>query len=1209
MVFFCVLGRLAVSVDGCEQVLGATREAALLADLLVHANQTVSADRLIDDLWHGLPPAGAGATLHTYVRNLRRKLEPGRVRRAASDVLTTRKPGYQLLVEPDGLDSWRAERWIRDGRSELAVRYAGRARELFTQALTLWKGSPFGELTDEPFLRPEVARLDELRLVALEELAHAELILGAHAALCVELGTLVTDHPYRERLWALWMLALYRAGRQTDALRAHDRLRHLLREELGIDPSESVTNLRQAILVHDPQLASWSFGAGNVAVPTLITSPRETSRQASALRDGPAADARPDEESVSSTTMLVGRGAELQVLETALRSAKTSERRQVVMVGGEPGIGKTTLVTAFADAAKADGHEVVFGRCREDLEMPFQLWASVLSEIIGRSIGPVADVVAANAADLSPVAWFTDLPREAAQTGSDPETSRYLLFAAMRRVIDAAAAERPLVLVLDDLHWCDSSSLQLLRHLVSTCTSTRLIVAATYRTSDAGDRERFDEFLAWVHLEPAVTRVALAGLDIGDLTVLLEAGEPSSAGDEVLSRLCTALVRETDGNPFFVGELVRHLRETGSVGRDEAGRWLVADDLWEGGLPTTVRDVIAWRARRLGEETVRVLSVAAVMGQAFDLEIVAAAADRAPGDVLDMLENAIAAELVVNEEGDTFRFKHALVGHALHETLTPARRIWTHRRIAEAIEQLRDPSDGSRLADIAVHFAGACDGRADISVLDKALHYTRAAGDAALQHLAPEDALGWYRQALNLLERLPDLSVSERCALMVSIGDAQRQCGDPAAAATLFAAAETALELGDTDTLVAAVLANNRGIFSTTGRVDERRLAHIEAALAAIGDVATAQRARLLGQLAVETLTRSEHVQRKRLVAEAVAIARQLGDPAILLDVLVRSLEAIRVPDTLDDRLDVTAESEHLALDLDDRVGLFWSMFHRAFAAAESADAPETERCHRKATELASEIGQPTLRWMNGLIVASFTLLKGDAAEAERQANEALQWGLSSGQPDALTLYRFQLHIIRWHQGRGAEVIDLLETLMNTVPLPLFRAATARVYVDVGHTDDARALLAPDAAERFAHLQDLSYLAWLSNWVEVAVALEDRAAIDALHQRLLPYAAQMICTRTHVAGAVAHYLGLLDAARGDHLAAKVHLDTALTTHRAFSAPFHLARTHLALAQTLRAQPSLGPPDEAIAHALSARAIAAGAGCDHVRHRAEALLAD
>jgi DNA-binding SARP family transcriptional activator len=333
MVFFCVLGRVAVSVDGTEQVLGSTREAALLGDLLVHANEVVSADRLIDDLWHGEPPAGAAATLHTYVRNLRRRLEPRRASRAVSEMLLTRRPGYQLLVDRDGLDSWRAERWIREGRDALAVGDVRRARGLFTDALTLWEGPPFGELADEPFVRTEAARLEDLRLVALEERASAALALGDHFAMCGELGAVVAQHPYRERLWELWMLALYRAGRQTEALRAYQRIRGLLVDELGIEPGTALRDLDDAILLQKPDL-DWYPTSESVTETSALTVP-----VASLSR-------RPD-----FTNAFVGREQERTGLVALIQPPAAVP---VTTVTGPAGIGKTRLALhAAADVAGA----------------------------------------------------------------------------------------------------------------------------------------------------------------------------------------------------------------------------------------------------------------------------------------------------------------------------------------------------------------------------------------------------------------------------------------------------------------------------------------------------------------------------------------------------------------------------------------------------------------------------------------------------------------------------------------------------------------------------------------------------------------------------------------------------------------------------------------------------------------------------------------
>ena len=218
---FCVLGPVGVVVDGQAHVLGSTREAGLLADLLVHANQVVSGDRLIEDLWRGQPSPGAGATLHTYVKNVRRLLEPGRATGTRSDILVTRRRGYLLRVEADELDAWRAARLIADGRATLVEGDAEAAEARFTDALTLWRGPSFGDLADEPYLQSEATRLDELRLSAIEERVQARISLGRHGELCAEIEALVGEHPFRERLWEQWMLTLYRSGRQADALRAY----------------------------------------------------------------------------------------------------------------------------------------------------------------------------------------------------------------------------------------------------------------------------------------------------------------------------------------------------------------------------------------------------------------------------------------------------------------------------------------------------------------------------------------------------------------------------------------------------------------------------------------------------------------------------------------------------------------------------------------------------------------------------------------------------------------------------------------------------------------------------------------------------------------------------------------------------------------------------------------------------------------------------
>ena len=240
---FGILGPLEVSRSGCAVPLGGPRQRAVLALLLLEANRVVSMDRLAEDIWGGNPPEGWVTTLQTYVFHLRRALDPDRARGAAGDVLVTRGRGYLLWVDRERLDAARFQDGFTAGRAALqAGRYLEAAQSL-RQALELWRSRVLADLADYAFTRPEAGRLEELRLAALEARIDADLALGRHDALTGELEQLAADHPLRERLHGQLMLALYRCGRQAEALAAYRRARDLLASELGIDPGEPLQQL------------------------------------------------------------------------------------------------------------------------------------------------------------------------------------------------------------------------------------------------------------------------------------------------------------------------------------------------------------------------------------------------------------------------------------------------------------------------------------------------------------------------------------------------------------------------------------------------------------------------------------------------------------------------------------------------------------------------------------------------------------------------------------------------------------------------------------------------------------------------------------------------------------------------------------------------------------------------------------------------------
>src|SRR5215469_15320155 len=251
---FGVLGPLQVLRAGRAVPLGGPRQRAVLALLLVEVNRVVSMDRLAEDLWGGDPPEGWVSTVKTYVFHLRRALEPDRARGGAGGVLVTIGRGYLLRAGPEQVDAARFEDGFTAGRAALEAGRHAEAAQTLRQALGLWRGPVLADLADYAFTRPETARLEELRMAAVEARIDADLGLGRHDALTGELERLVGEHPLRERLHAQLMLALYRCGRQADALAAYRRVRDLLADELGIDPGEPLERLHAAVLAHDPVL-------------------------------------------------------------------------------------------------------------------------------------------------------------------------------------------------------------------------------------------------------------------------------------------------------------------------------------------------------------------------------------------------------------------------------------------------------------------------------------------------------------------------------------------------------------------------------------------------------------------------------------------------------------------------------------------------------------------------------------------------------------------------------------------------------------------------------------------------------------------------------------------------------------------------------------------------------------------------------------------
>ena len=362
--------------------------------------------------------------------------------------------------------------------------------------------------------------------------------------------------------------------------------------------------------------------------------------------------------------------------------------------------------------------------------------------------------------------------------------------------------EQPVVLVLDDLQWADKGSLLLLRHLATAEHAMRVLILGTYRDGELSPSHPLTDTLAALYRQRGVSRIELAGLDDGGVAALLEAAAGQSL-DSAGIGLAHAVYRETDGNPFFVTEILRHLSETGAIHQNSAGQWVADDGLEQLALPDSVRTVIGARVGRLGKHAEQVLSVASVIGRDFDLDLLALATKTSEDDLLDILD-AAASVALVREVADTgrYNFAHALIQHTLYENLGHNRRARGHRQVAEALEDLCGDRTEARVGELARHWTCAT----EPIDLARAIRYSKQAGDAALSALAPGDALSYYAQALDLSGQVGDADPVLEIDLAIGLGTAQRQTGDPASRETLLTAARRAADLDDTNRLVAAAL-------------------------------------------------------------------------------------------------------------------------------------------------------------------------------------------------------------------------------------------------------------------------------------------------------------------------------------------------------------------------------------------------------------------
>ncbi|HXY93997.1 MAG TPA: AAA family ATPase [Acidimicrobiia bacterium] len=875
--------------------------------------------------------------------------------------------------------------------------------------------------------------------------------------------------------------------------------------------------------------------------------------------------------------LFVGRDSALRGLR-AVWDQPPSGAVRIALVAGEAGIGKSRLAAQFADAVHRDGATVLFGRCDEEALRPYQAFAEAFGTYLRAVPSDALEYrLGRTGPELGPLLpeLRVRIGGPADQPGSDPESLRFRLFEAVAELFAELASGALVLFVVDDLHWADKGTLLMLRHLARHADLGRLMLLATYRDEHVPATSAFGETLVALDREHSVARVPLDGLDTDAVTRIVEGSRgPSTAGDS--TDLARTVREQTDGNPFFIREMLRDLDESsGPSGADGAGSSV--------GVPSSVRGLVTQRVARLPEPAERVLAAASVVGREFTFEVVESVVDVGEDAVLDALESALHASLVreVPARVGSYVFSHAIVRHSLYDGLSAARRAQLHRRVGEAMEALTATRPDPPLAELAYHFGQAV----GLGAAAPAVEYATRAGDRATELLAYEDAVRYYQMALDALD-LAD--VAHRVELLCAMGGASWRTGDAEKArATFLTAAELARQLGDVEHFAIAALGFGGSGFwpwwAEHGLVDDVLVTLLEEALDALPVRDSVLRVELLGSLSQQLYLPHDERQ-ARLADESLAMARRLGEPVTL----ARALCSWRLNrwqfGNVRERLAVSNEALALARELDERELVMQALSVRFVDLMELGDVDAADADVAELARLAEDLHVPYYLWVTTLYAGMRALMQGRFADVEELASEGYKHGERAQRSVAVQFAGAQLAELQrelGHVDRYRAVIGLAADEHSDI-VPVWKAVSILANVEAGDRTRARRAFDELAANRFAAVPDDFFRSiTLGLLAESCVRLGDVDRAAMLYELLLPHREQLVLLTNSVVflGSVSYHLGVLALLRGDHEAAEEHLQDARERHARIGAAPFLVRTQLCYARLLAARDAPGDREQ------------------------------
>lgn len=864
------------------------------------------------------------------------------------------------------------------------------------------------------------------------------------------------------------------------------------------------------------------------------------------------------QERTPASEAFVGRTSELEDLRRGLESALVGRGRLILLVG-EPGIGKTRLADEVATDAEARGAQVLWGRCWESGGAPaYWPWSQII-----RNYSVTSDSASDEAVEmLAPLRALVNLSGRSTPETVDPEQARFQLFDAAATFFREAATVRPLVLIIDDLHAADRASLLLLRFIAREVRSAPWLLLGTYREAEVARDPTLAALLAEIAREGQ--RLPLRGLSRNEIADYIREAAPLPRGDSVVQ----AVYEATDGNPFFVTEVVRLLAQERAPDASSA----------RPRIPDEVRTAIRQRLSLLSDRALTLLQRAAVVGREIDIAILAALApDHSHDDLLRIIDEAVQMRVLTPAAATVgrFSFVHLLIRDTLYDDLSTPDRLALHRRAADAMTQHYAGDLALHLAEIAHHY-GCAAASGDVA---PAVEYSRKAGERALASLAYEEAVLHFRRALSCLElRRRGADASEHCELLLQLSDAQWGTGDLLEARSSCA---SAAEIANTLPVTVRGPLLARAALGLGGRQQRAHVAfeqvvveYLEEALSALGDSDSILRARVLARLAYAIYSQPGSLdRRRRLCGAAVDMARRLGDDETIRWVLNDWRWALWGPDTIEERLKIAGELVRLAEQRKDREMALGEHSWRLVDYLELGDIHAVDAELDIYARLAHEVRLPWYHWYVSRFRALRATIAGRFEEAERCAQDALDNKKRTPHQDAFLIYATQLMSIRFEQGRLEELEAGIQGLVAQYPtVPVWQYLLAYVHAEQGRETAARTELDRIAANDFADLpENYLRLANAAYLAEVATFLNDAPRAAQLYEILRPYEDRCIVIGFGVAclGACARPLGQLAATIGRWDDAARHFETALEVNQRLGALPALARTQLAYAAMLR----------------------------------------